>query len=552
MFAKLFSTAPSPLPLPTPPLTPGKDIDLIAPHPRTTPDADLQRFQHQLALQPTPLLKHNLLARTRQRNPDLFFAAIKADLVGLAPIVYTPTVGEACQKYSAMYHGPEGLYLSIDDAARLPEILAAYARGLTVTPKIIVVTDGSRILGLGDLGLGGMGISVGKLNLYVAGGGIDPAVCLPVVLDMGTGNVHIRDDPLYIGLRRPRASLDEATAFVDAFMAAAATAFPGCVIQHEDFYSEAAFAFLERYQEKYRMFNDDIQGTGAVILSGFLAAAKQASETAGKPLTDHRIVFLGGGSAAVGVAKELMNFFTMQGLSEADARDRFWLIDTKGLITATRADAVSGKIAQHKKYFMRTDTAGIEYGSLKEVVEFVKPTALVGLSTTFGAFGEGVVRKMAQLNEAPIIFPLSNPTSKCELSFGDALNWTEGRVLFASGSPYDPITYEGRRREPGQGNNFLVFPGIGFGALQAGVTTVTDAMITAAAIALSESLTKDEKAAGLLYPRLERIRDVSAEVAAGVVRQAQKDGVDTAAHLRHLEDKALVEAMKAAQWNPRA
>jgi malate dehydrogenase (oxaloacetate-decarboxylating)(NADP+) len=282
-----------------------------------------------------------------------------------------------------------------------------------------------------------------------------------------------------------------------------------------------------------------------------------ASTASGRDARDHRVVFLGGGSAAVGyvlfcmtkadcsVAKEMMNYFTMLGLSEQEARERFWLIDTKvrltdyredeadiqGLITHSRPDVVAGKLASHKKYFIRNDTTA-EFGSLAEVIEHVKPTALVGLSTTFGAFPEPVVRRMAALNTTPIIFPLSNPTSKCELSFSDALNWTDGKVLFASGSPYPSMEHKGTMREPGQGNNFLVFPGIGFGALACGATKVTDQMITASALGLSESLTKEEKEAGLLYPRLERIREVSASVAARVVKAAQEGQVDTVAKLR--------------------
>ncbi|BEI85635.1 hypothetical protein CcaverHIS002_0510360 [Cutaneotrichosporon cavernicola] len=542
---------------PTPPLTP-KSNSLQLPfgaglgrsRPNIHREQSLLRLQHQLDQQPTSLMKHSLLSRIRREDPELFFAALQADLVNLAPVVYTPTVGEACQKYSQVYSGPEGLYLSIDDKDQLPQILSEYAATLKHQPQIIVVTDGSRILGLGDLGLGGMGISVGKLNLYVAGGGLDPSGTLPVVLDMGTNNESIREDPLYLGLKRPRASFDDAVSFMDDFMAAASNQFPDTVIQHEDFYSEAAFEFLSRYQSKYCMFNDDIQGTGSVILGGFVAAAKAAVNLSGRDPKEHKVVFLGGGSAAIGVAKEMMNYFRMLGLSEDEARERFWLIDTKGLITATRQDVVDGRLAEHKKYFIRNDNEGQEYKTLLDVIEYVKPTTLVGLSTTFGAFPEPVVRRMAELNQAPIIFPLSNPTSKCELSFEDALNWTDGRVLYASGSPYDPVVYDGQLREPGQGNNFLVFPGIGLGALLSGATHITDDMITASAISLSEALTPEEKEAALLYPRLTRIRDVSADVAVGVIRAAQKAGLDTNEQLRDLDDESLLQHVKNAQWSP--
>ncbi|EIW67540.1 hypothetical protein TREMEDRAFT_45110 [Tremella mesenterica DSM 1558] len=541
--------------VPTPPETPfeGKVVKPVhySTYPSPLPAQQLARLKAHLNSLENPLLKHMHLSRIRRSDPDLFFAALKDDLNQMAPLVYTPTVGEACQKYSHIYTGPEGLYLSIDDKDRLPEILQAYAATLSRIPQIVVVTDGSRILGLGDLGIGGMGISVGKLNLYVAGGGIDPNGTLPVVLDMGTNNQTLLDDPLYIGLKRPRASLAEAESFMDTFMATVSTLFPTTVIQHEDFYSEAAFLFLEKYQKKYRMFNDDIQGTGAVILAGFLAAARKASALSGLPLKDHKVVFLGGGSAAVGVAKEMMNFFLMEGLSEQEAKERFWLIDTKGLITSTRTDVVTDKIAGHKKYFIRYDTEGKEYKTLSDVIEYVKPTALVGLSTTFGAFEQPVVRRMAELNKAPIIFPLSNPTSKCELAFSDALEWTNGKVLFASGSPYSPIVYQGKLREAAQGNNFLVFPGIGFGALMAGAKHVTDGMITASAIALSEAMTPDEESDELLYPRLDRIREVSARVAAGVVLAAQKEGVDTTERLRGMSWDKLVQEMLDSQWHAR-
>ena len=245
-----------------------------------------------------------------------------------------------------------------------------------------------------------------------------------------------------------------------------------------------------------------------------------------------------------------MNFFRMEGLTEQEAKERFWLIDTKGLITSTRPDVVAGKLASHKEYFIRHDTEGKEYKTLDDVIDYVQPTALVGLSTTFGAFGQSAVRRMAELNPAPIIFPLSNPTSKCELSFSDALQWTNGRVLFASGSPYPPETFNGKLMEPGQGNNFLVFPGIGFGSVACGATKITDEMITASAIALSESMNDEEKAAGLLYPRLDRIREVSARVSAGVVQKAQEQGVDTVLALRNLRAEELTEKLAAMQWQP--
>jgi malate dehydrogenase (oxaloacetate-decarboxylating)(NADP+) len=456
----------------------------------------------------------------------------------------------------------EGLFLSIEDKGSLHSIISAYAAAhphlhastSTATPPITVVTDGSRILGLGDLGIGGIGISIGKLCLYVLGGGVRADGVIPVVLDMGTNNQTLLDDPLYLGLRRNRPSLEEATEFMDEFMIAMNDIFPGIIVQHEDFESEKAFHFLERYQNKYSMFNDDIQGTGSVIFSGFTNAARFSCAASGKTAQDHKVVFLGGGSAAVGVAKQMMTYFTLNGLSEQEARERFWLVDTKGLITADRADTVAGKLAKHKEYFVRRDNQGQQFKTLEEVIEYVKPTALVGLSTTYNAFKEPMVRRMAELNQAPIIFPLSNPTTKCELAFEDALNWTDGRVLYASGSPYDPVEYGGKVREAGQGNNFLVFPGIGLGALFCGATRITDMMITISGVALADALNPSEKADGLLYPRLssERIREVSAEIALRVVRQAQKEGVDGRNEYRSMDDEELLETIKQRQWHPAA
>jgi len=409
------------------------------------------------------------------------------------------------------------------------------------------MTDGSRILGLGDLGVNGMPISIGKLSLYVGGAGINPDTTLPICLDLGTNNQKNLDDPLYLGLREKRIGDKEMDEFMDELMKEIAVVFPKMLLQFEDFSTEHAFHYLERYKiGKVPVFNDDIQGTGGVVLSGFLNAAKLSSGASGRPLTDHKVLFLGAGSAGVGVARQLMSFFTLQGLSEAEAKARIYFIDSQGLITADRP----GGLAEHKKYFARTDYNGPPLKQLIDIISYVKPTALLGLSTIKNAFDKPVVEAMAGLNPRPIIFPLSNPVSLSECEFHDAVEWTGGSVIFASGSPFPTYNYKGKDYFPGQGNNMYIFPGLGLGAVLSKAKHVTDSMVEAASLALSESLTDEEHALGLIYPKLTRVREVSAQIAHRVIHVAQEAGVDRNEHLRHLDDPHLLAYVKGKMWNP--
>jgi len=331
--------------------------------------------------------------------------------------------------------------------------------------------------------------------------------------------------------------------FMDEFMDAMTEVFPQLLVQFEDFSTDNAFRYLDRYRQKYRVFNDDIQGTGAVILGGFTNAARLASEASKKPLSEHKILFFGAGSAGIGVAKQLTAFFTSAGLSPEEARRRIYTVDSKGLITADRKG-----LQEHKKFFARTDYQGPPLTNLVDIINHVQPTALLGLSTQRNAFTEEVVKAMSALNERPIIFPLSNPVSLSEIDFVDAHYWSEGRAIFASGSPYKPIG----DREAGQGNNMYVFPGIGLGSILSRTAHVSDAMVETAAMALAGSLTPEESAAGLVYPRIERIRDISATVATAVIRQAQKEGLDRNGYLRTLPDAELLELVKDKMWEPPA
>ncbi|KAL1703644.1 hypothetical protein EV121DRAFT_280993 [Schizophyllum commune] len=487
----------------------------------------------QLRSKDKPLEKYIYLTSLKHTDPDMFFKLCMNYMSECTPIIYTPTVVADAL----------GQFVSIKDKGSIGEVLRNWPR--MDDARISVVTDGSRILGLGDLGVNGMPISVGKLSLYVAGAGIRPQSTVPICLDLGTNNQQNLDDPFYLGLRQPRVSEQEMDEFMDEFMHEMKVNFPKLLVQFEDFSTDHAFGYLARYRHKYPVFNDDIQGTGAVVLSGFINAARLSSAASGRPLTDHRVLFFGAGSAGVGVAQQLMSFFTLNGLSEQEARDRIYLVDSQGLVYDGR-----GKLQEHKKYFSRKDYTGPPMKSLLDIIDHVKPTALLGLSTITDAFTPEVIRRMSDLNARPIIFPLSNPVRLSECSFEAAVAHSDGRVLFASGSPFEPIEFKGKTLYPGQGNNMYIFPGLGLGCILARVSSVTDAMVEASSLGLANSLTEDERVHDLLYPRIERIRDISAANAAAVIRAAQKAGVDQNEGLRGLSDDELLEYVTQKMWSP--
>lgn len=472
----------------------------------------------------TNIDRYLYLSSIKDQNTDLFYRLLIDNARELMPLVYTPTIGDVCLQYSTIYTRPEALYISIKQRKSIRTMLRNWPYP---NPEICVVTDGSRILGLGDLGVNGVGIPIGKLSLYTAAAGIHPEKTLPIVLDCGTANETNLKDEMYLGLRCKRPSVQDQQDFMDEFMEAVVDVFPNMVVQFEDFESEKAFNYLDRYRNKYKCFNDDIQGTGAVVLAGYIGAVNLS----GVPLEEQRLVFMGAGSAGVGVAKQLVEYYTRRGLSEQAARDKFWLVDTKGLVTKDRGD----KLAEHKKYFARSDNNGHQFRSLEEVIEYVKPTALIGLTATFGVFTESVVRALKAsvdaggLSRRPILFPLSNPLTKAECTFEQAVTWTDGTVIFASGSPFSPLTVKAADHtityHPNQGNNVYVFPGIGLGAILAKATRVTDEMIYTSAAALADSLNAEELYKGLIYPRIERVREASIIVAREVMKAARREGV---------------------------
>lgn len=474
----------------------------------------------------TGIDKYLYLSTLKDQNVDLFYRLVMDNIRELMPLVYTPTIGDVCLQYSTIYTRPEALYISIKQRKSIRTMLQNWP---CKNPEICVVTDGSRILGLGDLGVNGVGISIGKLALYTAAAGIHPEKTLPIVLDCGTNNEQNLQDPLYLGLRQKRPSAQIQQEFMDEFMAAVKDVYPEMVVQFEDFESEKAFNYLDRYRNTHKCFNDDVQGTGAVVLAGYIGAV----ELSGVPLEDQRLVFMGAGSAGVGVAKQLVEYYTRRGLTEAEARDKFWLVDTKGLVTKDRGD----KLAEHKKYFARTDNNGQQFRTLDQVIEYVKPSALVGLTATFGCFDEPTIRALKSSVDAggpgrrPILFPLSNPLTKAECTFEQAMQWTDGSAIFASGSPFQSVTLDTGNGDgpvtyhPNQGNNVYVFPGLGLGAILAKATRVTDEMVYTAADALAKSLNADEVHKGLIYPRIERVRESSLVVAREVMKAARRDGV---------------------------
>jgi malate dehydrogenase (oxaloacetate-decarboxylating)(NADP+) len=401
-----------------------------------------ERCLKQLASKETDPEKFMYLSMLRVNQVHLFYRVVLNHFTQLTPPIYTPVVGEACLQWSEIYQQPEGMYLSYDHhKGQLSKVLNSWQQK---NVAMTVITDGSRILGLGDLGVNGMGIPIGKLALYVACAGINPQQVLPITIDLGTGNQELREDKFYVGSRREKNSREEEEAFLDELMDSLKNRWPEIIIQFEDW--KHPFHTLEKYAPKYTMFNDDVQGTGAVIMGGIMSAVKNS----GVPPREHRALFFGAGSAAVGVAKQIVQYFIQDGgLDDSEARSLFWLVDRKGLVTNDHGD----KLPDHKEYFSRRDNKGKQYPSLEDTLDYIRPTILIGLSGVRGAFSKPILQKMAKWNKLPIIFPLSNPLTHSECTFSEAITATEGRVLFASGSPFSHVPFKGGDYHPAQGNN---------------------------------------------------------------------------------------------------
>jgi len=454
---------------------------------------------------PTDLERYLYMIALQDRNENLFYRVVMNNIEEMMPILYTPTVGKACQEFQHIYRNPRGFYVSLNDRGSIRELLQNWPHK---DAKIIVVTDGERILGLGDLGADGMGIPIGKLSLYTACAGIPPTQCMPVMLDVGTNNERLLNDPLYNGLERHRERGDLYDELVEEFVTAASEVFPGVLIQFEDFGNTNAFRFLKKFRDQACVFNDDIQGTGAVAVAGLIASLRI---TGGK-LSDQKLLFLGAGEAGVGVADVFVAALVEEGLTPEDAREHCWFVDSKGLVTKSRENLAVHKLPYAHQHDGCTDFLA--------AVNTLKPTAILGLSGQPQTFTQEIVEAMAKINDRPVVFALSNPTSKAECTAAQAYSWTDGRAIFASGSPFDPVTIGNQTLVPGQGNNAYIFPGVGLGVIASQSRTISDEMFLAAAHALADQVTDSDIERGRLYPSLSRIREVSALIAHDVAKIA--------------------------------
>lgn len=493
-------------------------------------DRQVDRIMENIRRKSSDLDRYVDLVSLQDRNETLFYRVIIDHIKEMMPLIYTPTVGKACQAYGHIFRRPRGLYVSAEDRGHVAEVLANWPHE---DVRIIVVTDGERILGLGDLGADGMGIPIGKLALYTACAGIAPTQCLPVMLDVGTENEALRNDPLYIGLPQRRLRGEAYDALFDEFISAAVAAFPRAVIQLEDFATADAFRLLKKYRDTVCTFDDDVQGTGAVALAGLYSALRISGDT----LNDSRVLFLGAGEAGIGIGDLIVEAMVDEGMNRQEARERCWFMDSRGLVVKDRPH-----LADHKLPYAHPHA---QMDDLEAAIRELRPTALIGVSGAPSAFGEPVIRAMAEVNQRPIVFALSNPTANSECTARQAYTWTDGKAIFASGSPFDPVDHGGRTFIPGQGNNAYIFPGVGLGATASESRLVTDEMFFVAAKALARQVTESDLALGRIYPALGRIRDVSAAIAVEVARVAYDRGL-----ARAEEPDDLLEFIKSSMFEP--
>ncbi|SFP54188.1 malate dehydrogenase (oxaloacetate-decarboxylating)(NADP+) [Nitrosomonas cryotolerans] len=468
-----------------------------------------ERVLGNIRRQSSDIEKYIFLITLLERNQRLFYRTMIDHIEEIMPLVYTPTVGEACKEFAHIFRKPQGLYITPEDRGDIKLLLGNWPE---TDIRIIVVTDGERILGLGDLGANGMGIPIGKIALYIACAGIHPAQCMPVMLDVGTNNVSLREDPLYLGYPFPRINGVVYQSLVDEFVKAVQLLFPNALIQFEDFLAPNAFEFLDRYGKQARCFNDDIQGTAAVTLAGVYTSCRITR----KKFSDLTIMFLGTGSAAGGIAELMVDAFCAAGLNKKEAQARLWFVDRKGLVVANR-EGIKPRIEAFAHKYGRHN--------FLDAISSIKPDVLIGATGVAGTFTEDIVRKMAEINEHPVIIALSNPTSHTECTAIDAYTWSDGRVIFASGSPFKAVQLGEKLFKPAQGNNAYIFPGVGLGVQACAARLVTQSMFLAAAEALANIVSEEEISVGAVYPSLKRIREVSYTIAVAVCRVALSEGL---------------------------
>ncbi|PNU12373.1 NAD-dependent malic enzyme [Bacillus cereus] len=505
-----------------------------------TLEEQARRAYEQFCSQPDDLLKNVYLTALHDRNEVLFYRILTDHLREMLPIVYTPTVGVAIQRYSHEYRKPRGVYLSINDPSGIEEAfsnIGATAENI----DLVVVTDGEGILGIGDWGVGGINIAIGKLAVYTAAVGIDPSRVLPVILDVGTNREELLDNPFYIGNRHPRITGEAYDEFIDTFVQAVNKQFPKALLHWEDFSSRNARKILDKYRHDICTFNDDIQGTGAVSLAAVLSAVKAS----GVPLSEHRVVVFGAGTAGIGIADQVRDAMVRVGVSEEESYKRFWCIDRNGLVTDNMEDLLDFQIPYARKEAEVSEWKQNGVIGLAEVVKHVKPTILIGTSTVAGAFKEEIIKEMASHVERPIILPMSNPTPLAEAKPADLIEWTEGRALVATGSPFEPVTYNGVTYVIGQSNNALIFPGLGLGTIVVRASVMTDGMFAAAAEAVASMVDTSQPGAPIL-PEVEELRNISEMVAIEVAKVAVAEGVAR----ENLSDNDIKIAVKEAIWEP--
>jgi malate dehydrogenase (oxaloacetate-decarboxylating)(NADP+) len=477
-----------------------------------TPGEQEQRVLYNVRSKTTDLEKYLYMISLQDRNEILYYRVVMNNIRELMPIIYTPTVGQACQEFQHLFRRPRGFYISSNDRGNIKNILKNWPHDEAC---IIVVTDGERILGLGDLGADGMGIPIGKLALYSACAGIHPTCCMPVMFDVGTENEELLNDPLYNGLEQHRLRGEAYDSLLNEFLEAVTEVFPGVLVQFEDFGNVNAFRLLDNYRDKICCFNDDIQGTAAVVLSGIFGSLR----INGGKLAEQRLLFLGAGEAGIGTADIFVAALVEERMSVEKARQQCYFFDTQGLLNSDRE-----YIADHKQRYARK-LPPVE--SFLEAINTFKPTAILGLSGQPSSFTKEMIEAMSKINKRPIVFALSNPTSKAECTAEEAYKWSKGRAIFASGSPFDAVNYGNKTFVPGQGNNVYIFPGVGLGALVAKAKHVTDEMFLTSAHALANLVSEEDLATGCVYPPLEKIREVSAQIAHDVAMIAWDKGLAT-------------------------
>ena len=512
----------------------------LLPYHASTFEEQLARTYENYKTKTSDIERYVFLTALQDRNETLFYRLVQDHITEMMPIIYTPTVGLGCQRYSHVFRRPRGLYISYPYKEQIYSLLNnAPSRDI----QVIVVTDGERILGLGDLGVGGMGIPVGKLSLYTLCAGIYPSATLPVLLDVGTDNEELLSDPLYLGWRHKRVRGEEYDDFIEAFVKALTTRFPHVLLQWEDFAKGNASRLLDKYHDRLCTFNDDIQGTGAVTVAGLLAAMK----VKGSKLGSQKVVILGAGSSAIGISDLIVEGMKLERLSEEESRSLIWLVDSRGLVHSSRPDLEESKLryAQPTELLTHWDREYSDKITFDDVVRNIHPTILIGTSAQPGAFTENIVRMMASNTQRPVIFPLSNPTSKSEATPNDLLRWTDGRAIVATGSPFEAVSHNGRTFNIGQCNNAFIFPGVGLGVLASKAKRVTKEMFVSAAISLSKFSPMLADPFDALYPALETVRDISREVALGVGIAAQHAG-----SAKETTTEELKRAIELKIWTP--